>query len=295
MEWKKVANMSNLAINETMPIRKGDHRLNRAQTLLWADHEHRGVIYCLEQGLRGFPNDAPFCKMRGYTIGLILAGQATYFNEAKEALPVGSGRMFQSRPNQARGMKLDRRLPYRDWLLGFSHEIHTILMELNVLPAPDPVWEVQGVEGARMAYRRLFRDLAAAPRMEIADGVIRLCQFFKEIRGASKHPTGGIPESILEAAAARLESLPGRDSVEATLAEFDYPYDRLRKAFAQYHGLTPAQYRIRARITRGCVLLNEGRSVQQTAEQLGYPDPFSFSKQFKLVTGFSPREYRYQT
>jgi len=76
-------------------------------------------------------------------------------------------------------------------------------------------------------------------------------------------------------------------------APLSVPYDLLRKAFAEYYGISPAQYQIRARINKACKWL-EKLFVAEVAERLGYADSFAFSKQFKRATGMSPRIFQNQ-
>jgi AraC family transcriptional regulator of arabinose operon len=67
--------------------------------------------------------------------------------------------------------------------------------------------------------------------------------------------------------------------------------DGFRLAFRRRFGSNPKAYRIRARITAAQGLLLGGASVAEAAAALGYPDPFSFSKQFKRVVGATPSSY----
>ncbi len=60
------------------------------------------------------------------------------------------------------------------------------------------------------------------------------------------------------------------------------------RKFREVTGQTPNQYLIRVRCARAHDLLREGNSVQQTAQTCGYPDMYSFSKQFRKVYGFAP-------
>jgi len=39
-------------------------------------------------------------------------------------------------------------------------------------------------------------------------------------------------------------------------------------------------------------LLDSGKSIARIAADLGFEDPFHFSKAFKTVTGMNPRQYR---
>ena len=40
------------------------------------------------------------------------------------------------------------------------------------------------------------------------------------------------------------------------------------------------------------MLLLQDKPVKVTAEELGYPDPFTFSEQFKRHTGMSPHAWQ---
>jgi len=61
--------------------------------------------------------------------------------------------------------------------------------------------------------------------------------------------------------------------------------------FRQVFNETPHQYYVRRRIEYARVLLGKGNSVKETAQACGYPDIFSFSKQFKEMTGIAPSRF----
>jgi AraC-like DNA-binding protein len=62
-----------------------------------------------------------------------------------------------------------------------------------------------------------------------------------------------------------------------------------RKIFRKQYGLTPTEYQTKIRMEYARFLLSEsGQSVKQVALSLGYPDPYSFSKQFKQWMGYPP-------
>ncbi|MWV42706.1 helix-turn-helix domain-containing protein [Paenibacillus sp. HJL G12] len=61
------------------------------------------------------------------------------------------------------------------------------------------------------------------------------------------------------------------------------------KLFQQIYGIPIKTYQIKARIDYARYLLeNSGQSIKEISFQLGYTDPFTFSKQYKAVTGVSP-------
>lgn len=56
--------------------------------------------------------------------------------------------------------------------------------------------------------------------------------------------------------------------------------------------ISPQQYRLRCKIENAEQLLSMGHQCSEVADLLGYPDLYTFSHQFKLLTGMTPKEYR---
>jgi AraC family transcriptional regulator len=67
----------------------------------------------------------------------------------------------------------------------------------------------------------------------------------------------------------------------------------LIKSFKQVFNITPHQYHIRLKINRAKILLkHKNISVSEVAEHLNYPNVFSFSKQFRSATMYSPTAFK---
>lgn len=65
------------------------------------------------------------------------------------------------------------------------------------------------------------------------------------------------------------------------------------RSFKQATGQTPMQAFAHLKISRACYLLDiTDRSIGDIAADLGYDDPYYFSRQFKKMMGLSPRAYR---
>jgi AraC-like DNA-binding protein len=66
-----------------------------------------------------------------------------------------------------------------------------------------------------------------------------------------------------------------------------------RVKFLNQSGMSPGQYLIEKRLDKASHhLLESDLSISQIADTLGYPDIFSFSKQFKKFRGTSPLNFR---
>lgn len=84
---------------------------------------------------------------------------------------------------------------------------------------------------------------------------------------------------------------------ELTLAQMAARCDMSRYHFARkfrsQFGLPPMDYFIRVKMQAASQLLDTtGRNIADIAHELGYEDPYYFSRVFKRVTGLSPKHYR---
>lgn len=69
------------------------------------------------------------------------------------------------------------------------------------------------------------------------------------------------------------------------------PVETFRKRFTSELGIPPLGYLQFLKMERAKTLLRDGMSVRQTGVEIGMPDPYHFSKQFKHIVGMSPTAY----
>jgi len=65
------------------------------------------------------------------------------------------------------------------------------------------------------------------------------------------------------------------------------------REFRRYTGVSPVEYVIRLRLQTAISLLaDRNRTISEIAKEVGYEDPFLFTRQFKQRYNVSPREFR---
>ncbi len=66
----------------------------------------------------------------------------------------------------------------------------------------------------------------------------------------------------------------------------------LRRRFGRACGMSPSRWRIVQRVDQACELLSTGLPSTTVADRLGYADASAFARQFRALTGVSPRSWR---
>ena len=89
------------------------------------------------------------------------------------------------------------------------------------------------------------------------------------------------------------EHYQGDCSLGALAVETSYHYSYLSGYFKKGVGISYAEYVNRYRVSEACYLLqNNSQTILQTALDCGYDSLRSFNRNFKLIMGMSPSEYR---
>lgn len=80
-------------------------------------------------------------------------------------------------------------------------------------------------------------------------------------------------------------------SYEKIAESFGLTYETFRKKFKVYMGMSPLQFRLSVKFQYAQRLLSEGWSITYVAQETGYADAFTFSRQFKKYIGKPPKAY----
>lgn len=88
-------------------------------------------------------------------------------------------------------------------------------------------------------------------------------------------------------------NLKNRITISDLAAELHMSKAQLHQVFKEKYGVSPVQYCIQKRIDYACSLLEDAESsIKYVAKEIGFNDPYHFSKLFKKVKGVSPNSYK---
>jgi AraC-like DNA-binding protein len=167
--------------------------------------------------------------------------------------------------------------------LGISRECPVV----NLRNAAQPPALFEGMLSA------IQNDCSLAHLLDASQILAQLFSLMLCHRHEQSRAEGGTDRKIEQSITYMKRNLgrPLRVSMLARLANISLPH--YFALFKQRTGNTPMDFFIRLRMQRACQLLEAtSLSVKEVAAELGYDDPFYFSRMFKSVNAVAPTEYR---
>lgn len=190
------------------------------------------------------------------------------FHSAELSLMPGYHALFTLEPRARRRDAFESRLRLtREQLRAVTPLVDRLEYELGSMP---PGWQFS----ARACFMLLVTDLS------------RFYEGAEAPEAVALHRLG----QVLSYIERNLEDFPSLDEIARASS---MSRRSLSRAFRAVMGCTPVQYMVRLRVQRALRMLQTtDESVTSIAYSLGYHDGNYFSRQFRAVTGMSPREAR---
>ncbi len=225
----------------------------------------------------------------------VMRGGGTFTDWEARMRRVGAGDLVLLPAGKRHGVQQDADGNWAEAYITMDGRFGSDLQRLGVVDSRTHVLH-PGVNLALVQqFERIHQDLSTLPDYALPSVLVLAHELLNMASGL--HRKAAIPDQqqrVIEQACVVLSQGLEKDLDMSQLAdEFGLSYERFRKLFRQRVGVAPGDYRIRRRIDRARALIWQHRmSNKQVAYELGYPDPFTFSKQFRKVTGNWPDEYR---
>jgi AraC-like DNA-binding protein/quercetin dioxygenase-like cupin family protein len=236
--------------------------------------------------------------MSDYVLVYVLRGSGTFTDWHGRAHAVAAGDAIQMPAGKRHSVVQTPDGQWAEAYLVLDGPLSRRLAELGVIDEARPLLR-PGVDATLVEpFDALVSDYATAADSAMPLALARATHLVAHAHALDRR--AALPADPYAAAVERACDLLGRDvhrraDVAALLAPAaaGLSYERFRKIFRARTGHSPHDYRIRRRVDRAKALIHQERlSNKQVAYALGYPDPFTFSKQFKQVVGVSPEQFR---
>jgi AraC-like DNA-binding protein len=163
--------------------------------------------------------------------------------------------------------------------------------------AENPIVHISRKNDLQAAFEKIWQHLRAVHTYDnLVQGSAGLAHYL------------GLVQSLIHAAEVRqravdqhiqetIDFVTGNLAAELSLTELaqlaQLSVGRYTAAFRRATGCSPMEYFNRLRIQRACELLHTTvKPIQEIAEDVGYADPYYFSRAFKRIVGTSPNAFR---
>ena len=229
-----------------------------------------------------------------YTGFLLLTGLGSCLDSKGNNFPLLPGCFFHCFPTETYTLEINPDTPWTACYLTFGSPLCQGLLDSGILDPNTPLLQPGLENNFPDKFEELLQYLNTATNAELPQAVPTILSLLLKIKQlAQKNSSSNSYSAIVTRVAATLAtSLDKKIDIKELLKDQPLSYDRFRFIFKQELGVSPGIYRINKKMECARELLTSGKyKVYQVAEMLGYPDAYSFSKQFSRFVGISPKNY----
>ncbi|SHH51864.1 transcriptional regulator, AraC family [Clostridium grantii DSM 8605] len=230
-----------------------------------------------------------------YAVLILLSGEGLYIDNENREFNLHAGSLIQRVPGKAHSLHIKPDGQWLEFFICFGREIHASLSNLNLLDSKNDVL-YPGINN--VIFKILIDFIHSLKKAKQEDLPLLLCEAEKIIftlyRMHKDKLTISEDKELIDNACLLLNQSPySQITVQEVCTTLGVGYEKFRKIFKSHIGTSPGNYILQKRInTAQSILLEQNKSIKKIALELGYPDAYSFSKQFKKITGINPTDFR---
>lgn len=211
-----------------------------------------------------------------YVLHYIISGKGTY-NNPRGSYNLRAGEYFLIKPGEVVSYKPDAEKPWHYVWIGFDGALAAHfgkLPDVGILKDAQPILDVMHAEDGNSRYE----EFLAGKLFMLYYGF--LCNTKDE-----PSYTRRVKNFIKSNYSAEL-------SVENIASRLGVNRIYLSRIFKEDYGISIKQYIVSVRMNHAKKFLEDGHSVSDVADMVGYSDAFGFSKMFKSYFGIAPSNIR---
>lgn len=288
----------------TMPYR------NFSSYLTWAEADEKRQLVCTDVGMIETPPGSPYppvdyrhpAAFKSVATGRVVNEfQLVYvtrgsgvFRSGDDEYEVRSGSVLSVFPGVRHSYRPNWETGWDEYWVGFKGAYPDALRDGGFHTPERPFFAV----GAHPSIIALYADIFATvesqePYYQFRAGALVMLLLSEIIGRARKAEQGNETTALVERAKLVMqENVHGALSVDRIGEQLGVGIERFYEAFKAYTGMTPYQYFIQLKINKAKILLDqEESSVKEVAFELGFDDPYYFSRLFKKKTGVAPSDW----
>jgi AraC-like DNA-binding protein len=225
-----------------------------------------------------------------FRVLLVISGRGKYISPDNETYKLYPGILVFREPNKKHSVIRYQKPEWKEFYIVMPSDLYVSLHQAALFPAEVPAVcsldnEVMHLINKIAVYKRQYKNSGRLLAM--------ISDFFYYLSTSEQHRISDYQTKIKVSQKLLEENLAEKLNIHKIAERIGMGYELFRKEFKKVSGYTPSVYRIRQKMFRARELLMFSRmNISQIADQLGYPDQFTFSRQFKRYTGKNPSQFK---
>ncbi len=264
-----------------------------SRAYMHSDNGYLNHYICLFHSVRK-GTEPPFELQRtknwGFSYVLSGKGKLEYHDGSSYAL--SSGNFFQIQPDGFQALRVDNSETWRECSIAIHSDTVALLKAIHGIRSLDRVYPIGIQQPIIQRYLDCYQLITQkqTPKPSQVSHTILGClsliyQAIDQLEQQSEN------DFLSQAQLLLCEHIQERYPLALVAAKMGMNYHAFRRQFKLQSGLSPGDWLIQQRIHQAQTLLINN-SIETCSALLGYADRFTFSRQFKKVTGHAPRAYQ---
>lgn len=227
-----------------------------------------------------------------YAMNYIHEGEGYFRTSDGVSFPIRPGTVLRRTPNVTHYVCYTT--PALLGVVGLPIQALELLRFSGLVQSEKPVSQMTPDFKLLKRFAELGERLSKTPEDDLSDVLVDMLALMADLHRKAKASTNQGLDPVVVRAISRLSAdFSSQLTLPGLAAELGVGYSSFRKRFREQTGVSPGAFRVRRRIEMSLNMLCDGRkNVSEVARELGYPDVYTFSAQFKRMTGQSPRAWR---
>lgn len=236
--------------------------------------------------LNNFKNDY-------YSCSVLLNGKGTFIDSSNNNHSLTPNSIFQCLPEKKFSIIVDNDSQWSEFNIKIGKSVFDSLASLNLLNIDTPVFQINLKPYLTQWFSELVNQLKHTEIAELPEVLFVTQKLLINLHREDIRRYESDIDAIIAGAKQMLYYRYNENiSLDEIASSFNISYEKFRKIFKQKVGISPIQYRLRTKFHLAERLLSEGFPIKMVAEEVGYTDPFTFSRQFTKYMGAPPSKFK---
>lgn len=257
------------------------------------EDEKNGILACGHISISPVNDLTSNIQNEYYSCSILLSGSGIFKSSKGEEYILSSGMVFQKFPGESYTLTINTGQEWQEFAINIGCSVFDALKSLNLLYVLAPVFKIKLLPYLEEWMPVLLGQLKNSTPEILSETLFNMQKFIVSIHKEGLSGSNQDIKAVIESSKQLLfyqfkESI----SLKNIAASYGMSYEKYRKMFKKELGVSPIQFHLQCKFLVARRLITEGLPIKIVAEEVGYSDPFIFSRQFKKYTGVSPSYYK---